>query len=227
MIRPRWSSCFLQTSIRTPSTIGGLTDGKRRRIVTQSLLLALARRYCCWPACKLQQIKKLFQMGMISVAGAPILNSKNGTRRASFIKTKDQEMMKSRKKTWNSLISSKIQAITVDRIQRLVTDTPKIHRKTFFMANMEQDWKHVDSVAWVILLTTAFECLIEGNPMQQCCIAVHLTLADCHFCCHVWLSGWISLNSEIIQAWLSRWRCRMTSVRDFLSYLRCFWKWSL
>jgi hypothetical protein len=35
------------------------------------------------------------------------------------------------------------------------------------MANMDQDWKHVDSVAWVILLTTAFECLIEGNPMPQ------------------------------------------------------------
>ena len=41
----------------------------------------------------------------------------------------------------------------------------EVPRKTVFMANMEQDWKHVDSVAWVILLTTAFECLIEGKPM--------------------------------------------------------------
>ena len=52
------------------------------------------------------------------------------------------------------------------------------------MANMEQDWKHVDSVAWVILLTTAFECLIEGNPTQHCQKAVRLTLAECHFRCH-------------------------------------------
>ena len=46
-------------------------------------------------AIKFRIIKKSLQMGMISVAGAPILNSKNETRRPSFIKTKDQEMMKS------------------------------------------------------------------------------------------------------------------------------------
>ena len=37
-------------------------------------------------------------MGMISIAGAPILNCRNGTRRPSNIKTKDQEMMKSWKR---------------------------------------------------------------------------------------------------------------------------------
>ncbi|CAG5080582.1 Oidioi.mRNA.OKI2018_I69.PAR.g9654.t1.cds [Oikopleura dioica] len=93
------------------------------------------------------------KMGMISVAGAPNIIGK--IRRPSYVKTQDH-------------------AITIDRIQRLVTETPKVPRKTVFMANMEQNWKHVDSVAWVILLTTAFECLIEGENQT-------VNRSDCHF----------------------------------------------
>jgi len=77
-------------------------------------------------------------MGMISIAGAPILNCRNGTRRPSNIKTKDQEMMKSwmknyEKKRSSYLKSSYKQAITVDRIQRLVTDTPKVFISSIFI----------------------------------------------------------------------------------------------
>lgn len=250
MMLLRWSSCFLRTSIRTASIIGESTDGKRRRAVTQSLPLELARRYSGYSARK----REYLQMGMISIAGAPILNSKNETRRPSFIKTKDQEMVKLWKRTgnnyrtWNHRIKGNYswsntascywysEGVFIRKKSSAENNYQDLQFIKIFLRFrvkrfLWQIWNKTGSMLIQLLgsfcwlqLSNALLKVIQCRKLSE---YVSLTLADCHFRLLKWAHPeTIPLQSEIIQAWLSLWHCKMTSALDFLSYSQCSWKWS-